>query len=170
MEKPAFEVIGKLKRESSAGETERKFVIDPDTWNKNWFDMWEEFDRTKHGEELDKITQGKPGPVTGAVYLSACVVGEKVDEYTYTIGVENPGVEAPAGFEVIPVPASTWAVFEVVGPFPETINKMQDRVFMEWFPSTGYEHAGAPELEVYPPGDRGSKNYRCQYWMPILKG
>ncbi len=169
IEKPAFEVIGKLKREATSGPTERKLVIDPDTWNKNWFGIWEEFGRTKHGEELEKITRGKPGPVTGAVYLSVCEVSDKVEEYTYTIGVEKPGTEVPEGYGVIRIPASTWAVFEAVGPFPETINKMQDRVFLEWFPSTGYEHAGTPELEIYPPGDRSSKEYRCQYWLPVLK-
>ncbi len=169
IEKPAFEVIGKLKRVSTTDSVNNKLIISPDVWNENWFDIWEEFSRTGYGEELEKITQGKPGPVTGAKYLGVCVVDEKIEEYTYTIGVENPGIEVLAEFEVIRIPASTWAAFEAVGPFPETINKLEDKIFIEWFPSTGYEHAGTPELEVYLPGDRESKDYRCQYWMPVVK-
>jgi len=26
-----------------------------------------------------------------------------------------------------------------------------------------------PELEVYLPGDRESEDYRCQYWIPVVK-
>jgi AraC family transcriptional regulator len=165
IEKPAFEVIGKLKRASST--IIKKSIIDPEVWNR--YDIWDEFSRTRHNESLEKLTQGKPGPVTGANCLGICVADEKMEKYTYTIGVEKPDTGAPAGFDVIRIPASTWAVFEAIGPFPQTIHDLEDKIFIEWFPSTGYEHAGTPELEVYLPGDRESEDYHCQYWLPIIK-
>ena len=63
----------------------------------------------------------------------------------------------------------TWAVFESRGAFPKALHDLQDRVFREWFPSTGYEEDRKPELEVYLPGDREKEDYRCQYWVPIIK-
>ena len=41
------------------------------------------------------------------------------------------------------------------------------RIFSEWMPSAGYQHACAPELEVYPEGDTSSPDYRCEVWIPI---
>ena len=66
---------------------------------------------------------------------------------------------------------------EDISPFEEGIDRLQyiyrsldnKQIFEEWFPSTGYEHAPAPELEVYLPGDVDSKDYRCQVWIPIVK-
>jgi AraC family transcriptional regulator len=33
---------------------------------------------------------------------------------------------------------------------------------MEWLPTSGYEHALAPEMEVYLSGDA------CEFWLPIV--
>jgi AraC family transcriptional regulator len=35
--------------------------------------------------------------------------------------------------------------------------------------STGYEHSGAPELEVNPKGEKSSETYRREVWIPIVK-
>jgi AraC family transcriptional regulator len=34
---------------------------------------------------------------------------------------------------------------------------------MEWLPNSGYEHALAPEMEVYP--SQGEEY--CEFWLPI---
>ncbi|MDB5084879.1 MAG: AraC family transcriptional regulator [Bacilli bacterium] len=47
---------------------------------------------------------------------------------------------------------------------PGAIQEVWGRIFQEWFPATGYQHAGGPELEVYPPGDTGSDDYRCEIY------
>jgi AraC family transcriptional regulator len=92
-----------------------------------------------------------------------------MQEFTYAIGAEKPGEAVPEGFEVFHIPAATWAVFESIGPMPDAIQTVTKQIFEEWFPSTGYEHAPAPELEVYLPGDVDSQDYRCQVWVPIVK-
>jgi AraC family transcriptional regulator len=43
------------------------------------------------------------------------------------------------------------------------------RVYSEWFPTSGYEHADGAELKVYPEGDMSSADYSCEAWMPVGK-
>jgi AraC family transcriptional regulator len=88
--------------------------------------------------------------------------------FTYVIAAEADGKDAQ-GLEIFDVPASTWAVFESRGPMPTAIQEVWNRIYQEWFPATGYEHAGLPELEVYPEGDTSSKDYYCEVWIPVKK-
>ncbi len=54
---------------------------------------------------------------------------------------------------------------------PNAIQKAWQTIFTEWLPATGYEHAGTPEMEVYPPSELDVKNekYRTEIWIPIRK-
>ena len=164
-EKPAFGVAGKSRRTSS--KVYNGFVIDPETWDKFWYECWQKYDRTGEYETVKKSV-GKPGPITGGVCLGICLLDNDLNGYTYAIGVEKSVEPVPKGLEITHVPAARWAIFESVGAFPKAIHDLEDRIFRDWFPSTGYEHAPGPELEVYLPGDRSSPEYRCQYWMPIV--
>ena len=173
IEKPAFDVVGKARKFTTVnGENFRKIP-----------QFWDEFIHDKNGEKvLMELTQGKAGAVTGALELGICV-GEGVKEgwwdlptlsagyegFIYAIGAEKPDKPVPKGFEVIHIPAATWAIFESIGPMPKVIQDVTVRIFQEWFPSTGYEHDAKPELEVYLPGDTSSQDYHCQVWMPIIK-
>ncbi len=44
--------------------------------------------------------------------------------------------ECPDNMAQLEVSASTWAVFESVGPFPETLQDIWGRIYSEWFPSS----------------------------------
>jgi AraC family transcriptional regulator len=162
IDKPAFDVIGKSRKfTTSQGEN---FVKIPQ--------FWDEFIKNKYYESLMKLTQGKAGPVTGADSLGVCYFPDdrrNMEEFYYGIGVEKPGKSVPKDFDVIHIPEATWAIFESVGPMPKAIQDVTVKIFQEWFPSTGYEHAPKPELEVYLPGDPNSQDYRCQVWIPIIK-
>jgi len=67
------------------------------------------------------------------------------------------------------VPKCTWAVFECVGAMPNAIQELQKRIITEWLPTSGYEYANAPDIEVYSEGDQQADNYRCEVWLPITK-
>lgn len=73
------------------------------------------------------------------------------------------------GYEVFEVPETTWAVFPVdvndwdVG---EAIAKVNKTFYSEWLPTSEYEKADAPELEIY--GGTPEKGY-LEFWMPIVK-
>ncbi|MNJ05081.1 Bacterial transcription activator, effector binding domain [compost metagenome] len=52
---------------------------------------------------------------------------------------------------------------------PGAIQDVWNRIYQEWFPGTGYQHAGSPDLEVYPEGDTSAADYRCEVWIPVKK-
>ena len=52
---------------------------------------------------------------------------------------------------------------------PTAIQEVQQRIISEWLPSSGYEYAPAPDIEVYTAGDRQSADYRSEVWLPIIK-
>ena len=167
IEKPAFKVVAKSRKISA--EIINNFVISHEDWEKFWWDYWDEFYRDKRDESLEKLSGGKPGIVTGAGYLAVVDIEDGMEGFSYAVGIEKSDGPVPAGYETIDIPAATWAVFESRGPLPKAIHDLEDKVFIEWFPPTGYEHDAKPELEVYLPGDPGSLDYRCQVWMPVVK-
>jgi AraC family transcriptional regulator len=102
--------------------------------------------------------------------LGICMDVQHLEELlTYLIAVKAPAGAETDGLVSRNIPASTWAVFPSIGPMPSAIQHVWNRIYQEWFPSTGYEHSGGPELEVYPPGDPTSADYRCEVWIPVLK-
>jgi AraC family transcriptional regulator len=160
IEKPSFEVIAKARKFVEAN-AENAIKIPQ---------FWDEFKKDENGNKvLMKLTQSKPGQVTGAVILGISICETGADEFTYAIGVETNVKKLPPGFKAIHIPAETWAVFESIGPMPGALQDVINRIFSEWFPSTGYEHGPEHEIEVYLPGDQFGKNYHCQMWIPIVK-
>ncbi|WP_195574468.1 AraC family transcriptional regulator [Paenibacillus sp. 1001270B_150601_E10] len=49
-------------------------------------------------------------------------------------------------FEVVEVPACTWAIFSSEGPFPKTMQDMWAKIASEWLPSSHYELIDVPEI------------------------
>ena len=94
---------------------------------------------------------------------------DQTDDFDYYCAAEYDGGEIPQGMETMEIPKQTWAVFESVGPMPGAIQDVWKRIFSEWFPTSGYEHAQAPELEVYEKGDMNAPDYRCAVWIPVMK-
>lgn len=69
----------------------------------------------------------------------------------------------PEGLEHFTVPAARWAIFSNRGSLPEALIDAELYCHMEWLPKSRYQHALAPELEVYPADDPD----RVEYWLPI---
>ncbi len=88
--------------------------------------------------------------------------------FDYYIAVSTDKA-APDGMEEFTVPEATWAIFECVGAMPDAIQSLQKRIVTEWLPSSGYEYANAPDIELYFEGDQFSDNYKCEVWLPIVK-
>jgi AraC family transcriptional regulator len=153
VEKDAFKIIGKSTKVTTVGGKNTEIIAE----------FWQESHRNGLSEKLCKFA-GSMG------MLGVCMdfdLGN--EEFTYVIGVEKPKAEVPEEFIEKEIPAATWAIFESVGPMPGAIQAVWARIFSEWFPSTGYEHAGGPELEVYPMGDTNDNSYKCEVWIPIIK-
>ena len=59
-------------------------------------------------------------------------------------------------FDVVEVPALTWAIFSLQGAFPKSLQDTWAKIASEWLPSTNYELAEAPEISFT--GDLSDKN------------
>jgi AraC family transcriptional regulator len=119
--------------------------------------------------KLEEVGAQYPsGVISGAMAAVLCYREEDTEEeWSYLVGAEAPG-NVP-GMETVVIPSQTWAIFESVGPMPGAIQDVWKRIWSEWFPASNYEHAKAPELEVYPEGDSGSPDYYCEVWIPVVQ-
>lgn len=92
---------------------------------------------------------------------------EKDVNFDYVIGsfCEEP-VE---GLENFDVPAADWAVFVVKGPIHPNLQEAWKRIFSEWFPATGFQHAYLPEFEVYKSKEVDKPDTLTEIWIPIIK-
>lgn len=93
---------------------------------------------------------------------------EEKGELDHYIGVATSSNET-AEFEVLEIDASIWAVFESIGPFPETLQNVWGRIYSEWFPSSGYEAVEGCEILWNESPDTGNPKYRSEIWIPVKK-
>ncbi len=91
--------------------------------------------------------------------------GDYLDQY---IGVATTKA-VPERWEILSVDACTWVVFTVVGEFPKTLQDTWARIFAEWFPTSGYESTGGPEILWNESPDTSKPDYKSELWIPITK-
>lgn len=152
VKKESFKIIGRSIRVSTVDGENYKTIPE----------FWQEINNNGYCERLSNY-MGELG------ILGVCMdYDPETEKMTYMAAVEKP-VNRKLELEVEEkeIPAATWAVFEAVGKMPDAIQKVWKRIYSEWFPSTGYEHAGGPELEVYLPGNPDSEDYKSEIWIPI---
>jgi AraC family transcriptional regulator len=156
--KPAFKVVGQGIKVSTQGK--QNFELIPQ--------FWSECCQSGLCARLEALVD--PTGVTGPAILGVCMeFNSKRDEFFYLVGVENTKGAVPEGMTEKAIPALTWAVFEAVGAMPEAIQNLVNRIYSEWFPATGYERAREIDMEVYPPGDSSTVDYRSEVWVPVVK-
>ncbi len=93
---------------------------------------------------------------------------EEKGELDHYIGVATTQ-ENTGDFVVLEVEELTWAVFESVGKFPETLQDIWGRIYSEWFPSSDYEAVNGPEIVWHESPDTSNPNYRSEIWIPVKK-
>ncbi|KNZ40162.1 AraC family transcriptional regulator [Acetobacterium bakii] len=119
-------------------------------------------------KQLKAISNVEPtGIISASANFSEGRMKEK-GELDHYIGVATSSDET-AGFDVLKIDASTWAVFESIGPFPETLQNVWGRIYSEWFPSSGYEAVEGPEILWNESPDTGNPKYRSEIWIPVKK-
>lgn len=129
--------------------------------------MWESLnDETiRKLKELSNVTP--LGLLTASVNFSEGRMEEKrqLDHY---IGVATTK-DCPDHLVQLEVPAGTWAVFEAVGPFPDTLQDVWGRIYSEWFPSSNYEQVEGPEILWNEHKNVTSPTFKSEIWIPVLK-
>ncbi len=78
-------------------------------------------------------------------------------------------MELPKNFCEYVIPEGEYAVFECVGAVPKALQDLQRNIIKDWLPSSGYEYANLPDVEVYFEGDRNKDDYKCEIWLPVIK-
>ena len=91
-------------------------------------------------------------------------VCDGLESARYYIAVAS---SAPAGegLEEYTVPAFTWAVFPGTGEGAPAIQALERRVVTEWLPTSGYEYAEGPDVEVY----LDPECTKFEVWIPVVK-
>lgn len=88
--------------------------------------------------------------------------------WRYAIGCEKQYVKKiPEGFEILNIPAHTWAVFACIGAMPDAIWKLWKRIYSEWLPASNYSLLPDFDIELYYEGDTSSNDYRSEIWIPV---
>lgn len=156
-EKGAFRIVGMKKRVPIIFEG-----VHPEIAS-----MWKSLD----GETIDqlkKLSNVEPmGMISASTNFSEGRMEEK-GELDHYIGVATTK-ECPDHFAQLEVPASTWAVFQAIGPFPETMQEVWGRIYFEWFPSSNYEPIEGPEILWNENPDVTSPTFKSEIWIPVVK-
>ncbi|AJI22095.1 AraC family transcriptional regulator [Priestia megaterium] len=129
--------------------------------------MWESLndETVRKLKELSNVTP--LGLLSASLNFSEGRMEEKgqLDHY---IGVATTK-DCPDDLVQLEVPAGIWAVFEAVGPFPETLQNVWGRIYSEWFPSSNYEQVEGPEILWNEHKNVTSPTFKSEIWIPVLK-
>ena len=150
--KEAFKIVG--VKEHYAINIEENFADVPIFWQK-----------AAQSGILQTICSFLNREPYGVLGVSTCMNGKDFDYY---IAVAT-SKETPSELSEYMVREGTWAIFECVGSIPNALQNLQKRIVSEWLPTSGYEYADAPDIEVYFEGNQQADDYRCEVWMPIVK-
>lgn len=100
--------------------------------------------------------------------LGVCFSTEMTDSgFPYGIGAEYDGESDPQDFEIVEIPAYTYAVFTMRGKMPDAFRETYRKICTEFFPQSGYEYGNGVEIEVYPSADVQNPDYSCEIWIAV---
>jgi AraC family transcriptional regulator len=100
----------------------------------------------------------------GDTNLHAATYDHTRESFKYMVCYNLPkGLEIPERFTKLSVPALTWAIF----PEPKCdLQKLWERIYSEWFPTSEYEQVEGPGFEMYY-GMAG--HVTGEIWIPVKK-
>ena len=153
-EKEAFRVAGQKTWISGQG-------------NQQFGDFWASSKESGLIKTLNSLSGYQPGSVTKSHVFGIFRVEEDPlnRAFNFWIATEAGSATIPEGLETYWVPACKWAIFSNTGELPMSLVEAEMFAFMEWLPSSPYQHANAPELEVYPAQDENL----VEFWLPVLE-
>ncbi|MFL0361638.1 GyrI-like domain-containing protein [Pseudobacillus sp. 179-B 2D1 NHS] len=156
-EKEAFRIVGMKKRVPIIFNG-----VNPDIAS-----MWRSLD-SETINTLKKLSNVEPiGLLSASTNFSEGRMEEK-GELDHYIGVATTKA-CPDHLTQLEVPALSWAVFEAIGPFPDTLQDVWGRIYSEWFPSSNYEQIEGPEILWNENKDVTSPTFKSEIWIPVSK-
>lgn len=146
----SFRIVG--KSQPLYHEMEKNFEIVPQ--------MWQTVSMDGTLPKLSAMIECKPMGILG---VSVC---NDLEEWRYFIAVSSTK-EIDDTLEEYIVPSFTWAIFSGEGQCPQAIQDLEKRIITEWLPTSGYEYANGPDIEVYLSPD--TQNAKFEVWIPVIK-
>lgn len=111
---------------------------------------------------IGKLASLMDTSLVGMLGVSSCNLA---NNWRYYIAVASTQlVDEP--LEEFIVPECTFAIFSGEGQ-AQSIQELQKRIVTEWLPTSGYEYANAPDIEVYLNAD--PENSKYEVWIPVIK-
>lgn len=158
-----------------------RITIDGGSIMEYKIEKWEAMDLLVHTKTFHAETSEKEIPAFWDEYYSnekyrnipgyLGICAQKKTESTkfqYGIGCNASDVKGiPEGFEIIHIPKYSWAVFRCVGPSPEAIQSMWDKIYNEWLPISEYELIPEYCIENYLPGNPTAEDYVSEICIPV---
>ena len=92
--------------------------------------------------------------------------------FRYLIAGKYTGGAVPEGMVIYEFPRNEWAVFNCIGPNPQTLQSVNTRIFTEWLPGNpDYELSGNATVEWYDcvNGEMTDPDYHSAIWVPVKK-
>lgn len=92
--------------------------------------------------------------------------------FRYLIAGKYVGGQVPEGMVLYEFPRGQWAVFNCVGPNPQTLQSVNTRIFQEWLPGNpDYELCGNATVEWYDcvNGEKTDPDYHSAIWVPVKR-
>lgn len=132
-------------------DIEKNFEIVPQMWGKAAMDG-----------TLPKLVSLMNSTPMGILGVSSC---NTENNWRYYIAVASTS-EIDDSLEELIVPECTWAIFAGEGT-NTTLQELEKRIVTEWLPTSGYEYADAPDIEVYLNAD--PENAKYEVWIPVTK-
>lgn len=155
VEKPAFRVVGRRVR-ATVGH--RGVNPEVDRFVRSLPDAdWELFEELSDQEPHGAVTVWDDIDGTGPAE------GSDADCY---IGAVT-GRAAPDGYDVLEIPAHTWASFTASGPFPGALESLWRAVGGEWLPANPYELVPAPPLVGALYHDDEGTHADVELWLAV---
>lgn len=146
--KNAFRIVGmKLHTTMENGECYRSTPM-------FWHDVMD------NGKQYDILALANEEPA-GLLGVSNYSPDFSTSEFDYYIACASNKPVAD-GMTEFTVPASTWAIFSCKEKTGDAVQKLEQRIVMEWLPTSGYQYAKAPDMELY-------SEDACEVWLPITK-
>ncbi|MFQ8009837.1 GyrI-like domain-containing protein [Bacillus sp. NIO_002] len=156
-EKEAFRIVGIKKRVPILFKG-----VNPDIAS-----MWESLDEAAINQLKELSNVAPVGLISASTNFSEGRTEEN-GELDHYIGAATTK-HCPNHLSQLEVPASTWAVFEASGSFPDALQEVWGRIYSEWFPSSHYEQIEGPEILWNEHKDVTSPSFKSEIWIPISK-
>lgn len=147
--KESFRIVGISHKLDT--DLEKNFKIVPEMWSKAVMDG-----------TLSKLSSLMNSEPMGILGVSSC---NPENNWRYYIAAASTK-EIDDSLEEFIVPGCTWAIFAGQGT-NKSIQELEKRIVTEWLPTSGYEYADGPDIEVYFNAD--PENAKYEVWIPVIK-